>query len=136
MRRRRSWTRGFLRRGGGVPLGSRPGEAWLRNRYLGPYQRDMLLDRGIAVETLETATTWSRLAGLHVGVRAALSAALSGRGTPPLVTSHVSLPFRLDALPPVLKLLSSPLRLWVSEPARVTVRVNGATRAAVFPPSE
>ena len=90
VRRRRSWTRGFLRRGGGVPLGSRPGEAWLRNRYLGPYQRDMLLDRGIAVETLETATTWSRLAGLHDGVRAALSAALSGRGTPPLVTCHVS----------------------------------------------
>jgi alkyldihydroxyacetonephosphate synthase len=90
VRRRRSWTRGFLRRGGGLPLGPRPGEAWLRNRYLGPYQRDVLLDRGVAVETLETATAWSSLLDLHQAVRAALSAALSGRGTPPLVTCHVS----------------------------------------------
>jgi hypothetical protein len=51
--------------------------------------------------------------------------------TDAVVTSHVSLPFTLDALPPALKLLSSPLRLWVSEPARVTVRVNGATRRLV-----
>ena len=43
-------------------------------------------------------------------------------------TSEASLPFRLDARPPVLKLLLRPLRLWVSEPATVTVRVNGSLR--------
>jgi alkyldihydroxyacetonephosphate synthase len=90
LRRRRALTRGFLRRGGGLRLGSRPGQAWLRSRYLGPYQRDVLLDRGLAVETLETATTWSRLLGLHEAVRGALTTALSGRGTPPLVTCHIS----------------------------------------------
>jgi alkyldihydroxyacetonephosphate synthase len=90
VRRRRAWTRGFLRRGGGLPLGSRPGRAWLRSRYLGPYQRDALLDRGVAVETLETAATWSRLHGLHRAVREALHGALGARGTPAIVTCHVS----------------------------------------------
>ncbi len=32
-----------------------PGSAWLRGRYHGPYLRDELLDRGVMVETLETA---------------------------------------------------------------------------------
>src|SRR5207248_8468831 len=46
--RRSARTRTFLRRGGGLRLGSRPGSAWLRSRYLGPYQRDVLVDRGLA----------------------------------------------------------------------------------------
>jgi hypothetical protein len=43
-------------------------------------------------------------------------------------TSEATLPFRLDARPPALKLLARPPRLWVSETAAVTVRVNGALR--------
>jgi hypothetical protein len=46
-------------------------------------------------------------------------------------TSQVSLPFRLDAQPPALKLLVRPPRLWISEPATVTVRVNGSLRRLV-----
>ncbi|MFL5886440.1 MAG: FAD-linked oxidase C-terminal domain-containing protein, partial [Thermoleophilaceae bacterium] len=34
--------------------------------------------------------TWSNLLGLHGAVGAALAATLSGRGTPPLVTCHIS----------------------------------------------
>ena len=49
-------------RPGAVSLGQRPGRAWLRGRFAAPYLRDELLDRGVMVETLETATTWSRLA--------------------------------------------------------------------------
>ena len=40
------------------------------------------------VETLETATTWSRLAALHGAVREALAGALAA--TPPSVGCHVS----------------------------------------------
>jgi alkyldihydroxyacetonephosphate synthase len=87
-RRRRAG--GLLRAGGGVALGHRPGDAWLRSRYAGPYLRDELLDRGVLVETLETATSWRRLGDLHHAVREALRSALSGRGTPPLVMCHVS----------------------------------------------
>ena len=87
---RRRRTAGLLRAGGGVALGHRPGEAWQRSRYAGPYLRDELMDRGVLVETLETATNWANLGTLHEAVREALEAALSGRGTPPLVMCHVS----------------------------------------------
>jgi hypothetical protein len=46
-------------------------------------------------------------------------------------TSQVSVPFQLDARPPRLKLLGRPPRLWISEPATVTVRVNGSLRRLV-----
>jgi alkyldihydroxyacetonephosphate synthase len=87
---RRRRTGALLRAGGGVALGHRPGDAWLRSRYAGPYLRDELLDRGVLVETLETATAWANLGALHHAVGEALRAALTGRGTPPLVMCHVS----------------------------------------------
>ena len=79
-----------LRAAGGLPLGRRPGEAWLRSRYHGPYLRDALLGRGVMVETLETATTWARLHELHRAVTDALSTAMAARGSPALVGCHVS----------------------------------------------
>jgi alkyldihydroxyacetonephosphate synthase len=88
--RRRRHTSGLLRAGGAISLGRRPGEAWLRSRYAGPYLRDELLDRGVMVETLETATTWADLETLHAAVGGALRSALGQRGTPPLVMCHVS----------------------------------------------
>ena len=79
-----------LRRGGGLFLGRRPGESWLRSRYHGPYLRDALLGRGVMVETLETATTWTRLRELHTAVADALGGAMAARGTPAVVGCHVS----------------------------------------------
>jgi alkyldihydroxyacetonephosphate synthase len=88
--RRAADTRRVLRAGGGLSLGEGPGRSWLRARYLGPYQRDELLGRGALAETLETATSWSNLAGLHDAVRTALRDTLAARGTPALVACHVS----------------------------------------------
>ncbi len=48
------------------------------------------MDRGLFVETLETATHWSGLMGLHAAVRGALQQALAARGTPGLVGCHIS----------------------------------------------
>ena len=42
------------------------------------------------VETLETATTWTRLRELHSAVAGAIRDALAARGTPALVGCHVS----------------------------------------------
>jgi len=95
--RRRARSARLLRAAGGLALGSRPGHAWARERFDGPYLRDDLLDAGILVETLETATTWDRLAGLHRSVRAALTDALAVRGTTPLVGCHVSHVYRSGA---------------------------------------
>jgi alkyldihydroxyacetonephosphate synthase len=59
-----------LLRGGARPLGASPGRAWERSRFAGPHLRDDLMDRGVLVETLETATTWSNLERLYDAVRA------------------------------------------------------------------
>jgi alkyldihydroxyacetonephosphate synthase len=75
-----------LRGAGLLPAGRAPGEAWARARFAGPYLRDDLLDRGVLVETLETAAPWSALERVHDAVSAALVAAL-GRA---LVGCHVS----------------------------------------------
>jgi alkyldihydroxyacetonephosphate synthase len=85
--RRRARTVALLKAGGAVPLGQRPGRSWLRGRYEGPYLRDALLDRGVFVETLETAATWSHLPAVYRAVRGALAGAL---GPASLVLCHVS----------------------------------------------
>ncbi|HWO61913.1 MAG TPA: FAD-binding oxidoreductase [Umezawaea sp.] len=61
---------------GAVRLGTAMGEAWRHGRFNGPRQRDVLLDVGVCVETLETATHWSRLTELRAAVRDALGDAL------------------------------------------------------------
>jgi alkyldihydroxyacetonephosphate synthase len=80
----------LARRGGGLAVGGSPGAAWLKGRFAAPYLRDDLLTHGVMVETLETATQWSKLAGLHRGVSAAIDRALRAAGTPGLVMCHVS----------------------------------------------
>ena len=72
---------------GGTSAGTEPGEKWARGRFDAPYLRDSLLDAGVLVETLETATFWSNLDRLYADVKAALTAHL---GEPALVLCHVS----------------------------------------------
>ncbi len=89
VRRRRHRSRERLRAAGGVPLGKRAAKGWVEGRYAGPHLRDQLLDSGYLVETLETATFWSRLESLHELVTEALTAALRS-GAQPHVMCHVS----------------------------------------------
>jgi alkyldihydroxyacetonephosphate synthase len=88
--RRRGRTAEILRAHGAVPLGTKPGNSWLRGRFAAPYLRDVLMDRGVMVETLETATTWSNLGNLYAAVGGALRSALTDGGTPPAVMCHIS----------------------------------------------
>jgi len=87
---RRAGARRILRRHGAVALGGAPGAAWAKGRFHGAYLRDVLMSRGVLVETLETATTWTELTRLHRDVRAALGTALAQRATPAVVMCHVS----------------------------------------------
>ena len=75
-----------LARLGGTDLGPEPGRAWLEGRFAAPYLRDSLLDVGVLVETLETATFWSGLHRVYGDVKAALETSLDGA----LVLCHVS----------------------------------------------
>ncbi len=93
VRRRRSEAVRRLRSAGARSLGQRPGRAWLASRFAGPYVRDDLLDRGVMVETLETAAPWSRLAAVHAAVRAALPGMLVGCHVSHLYPTGASLYF-------------------------------------------
>jgi len=95
--RRAQRTRGHLEGAGARPLGEEAGIRAGRNYFAGPYLRDELLGMGVLVETLETATTWSRLQELYTGVGDALRAALAARGTDALVMCHVSHLYRSGA---------------------------------------
>ncbi len=72
---------------GGEPAGEEPGRAWVAGRFDAPYLRDSMLDVGVLVETLETATYWSRLREVYDGVSAALRGSL---GESAIVLCHVS----------------------------------------------
>ncbi|SDN39027.1 FAD-binding oxidoreductase [Allokutzneria albata] len=79
-----------LRRFRPVALGRALGETWRKGRFNGPRQRDVLLDAGVCVETLETAATWSDLTALRTAVRGALIESLGTHGSSPVVMCHIS----------------------------------------------
>jgi alkyldihydroxyacetonephosphate synthase len=95
--RRRVAAARRLLRWGGRPLGAKPGRAWAASRFAGPYLRDDLLDRGVLVETLETATAWSNLAHLYDEVRRALAGAHVGCHVSHLYPTGASLYFTVLA---------------------------------------
>ncbi|MGY2701086.1 FAD-binding oxidoreductase [Nocardioides sp. HB32] len=72
---------------GGTAAGTAPGEKWSSGRFDAPYLRDSMLDAGVLVETLETATFWSNVERLYADVKAALTGAL---GDPAIVLCHIS----------------------------------------------
>ncbi len=75
----------ICRRHGAVGLTAGVARQWLDERFALPYLRDVLLDRGVMTDTLETATLWSNLEALHGKVTAALAEAGAG-----YVMCHVS----------------------------------------------
>jgi alkyldihydroxyacetonephosphate synthase len=82
-----------LRLAGTLPIGRGAGEAWASSRFAGPHLRDDLLDRGVMVETFETATTWSNLERVHGAVREALPGTLCGCHVSHLYSTGASLYF-------------------------------------------
>ena len=79
---------------GAFAMGPKPGERWWQGRFHGPYLRDSMIDRGIGVDTLETATSWSKLDTLYGAVREALKLAIAESvprpGARGIVMCHIS----------------------------------------------
>ena len=84
---KRAAASAVLARSGGTNLGERRGADWVEGRFHAPYLRDSLLDVGVLVETLETATFWSNRQALYDGVRAALTREL---GEKTILLCHIS----------------------------------------------
>ena len=82
------------KKSGAIVLGEAQGKRWKDGRFHGPYLRDPMMDRGVGVDTVETAASWSRLDALYVAVRDAAAAAI--RETVPrsgargIVSCHIS----------------------------------------------
>lgn len=72
---------------GGTSLPGDRGADWAAGRYSAPYQRDSMLDAGVLVETLETATFWSNRDALYRAVKGALESSL---GPGAIVLCHIS----------------------------------------------
>jgi alkyldihydroxyacetonephosphate synthase len=119
-RRRLAVARRLLR-WGAVPLGSAPGRAWAASRFAGPHLRDDLLDRGVLVETLETATSWSNLTHLHDAVRGALAGTHAGCHVSHLYPTGASLYFTVLA-----RQDDDPAAQWHALKARATDAIAAA----------
>ena len=61
---------------GGVHIGKTFGAQWHKNRFRTPYLRNTLWEMGYAIDTLETATTWSKVPETLTAMEAALRGAL------------------------------------------------------------
>jgi alkyldihydroxyacetonephosphate synthase len=114
---------------GGTNLGEPAGRAWAQGRFQGPYLRDSLLDTGVLVETLETATFWSRLHDVYAGVKQALESALADQGTPAVVLCHVSHVYETGAslyFTVAARRLDDPLRQWATAKAAASDAIVAA----------
>jgi len=78
------------RRHGGLGLGKSPGKSWLAERFRTPYLRDYLLDRGVAIDTMETAFEWSRLGPAHDEVIDAMRRAVEKNAGGGIAMGHLS----------------------------------------------
>jgi alkyldihydroxyacetonephosphate synthase len=83
-------AREIAARNGGLFIRGGAARSWYRRRFELPYFRDLLLDRAVMIDTLETATTWRNLMSLHRAVRFRLGSAMEEQGEKGLVLSHLS----------------------------------------------
>lgn len=61
----------------GVSTGEHLGKRWSKNRFKFPYLRETLWEKGVVVDTLETATDWHNVDRLMAKVESSLETALS-----------------------------------------------------------
>lgn len=73
----RAQTSALCSKAGALSLGTGPGKKWYHSRFDSPFARDPMLDRGIGVDTLETAASWPNLLELQAKVRTAILEAIS-----------------------------------------------------------
>ncbi|PKN44440.1 MAG: FAD-binding oxidoreductase, partial [Deltaproteobacteria bacterium HGW-Deltaproteobacteria-17] len=75
---------------GGVSVGKTFGREWNRTRFRTPYLRNTLWEAGYAVDTLETAISWSAIPGIIREIERALGEALAEAGEEVHFFTHLS----------------------------------------------
>ncbi|MCP4641188.1 MAG: FAD-binding oxidoreductase [bacterium] len=94
----RERSRAIIERHGGMHMGEELGEVWYKGRFEMPYLRDPMMDRGLGVDTLETATRWSNLVHLHdvtvAAIKGAMAANMPSDTARGICLAHVSHSYR------------------------------------------
>jgi len=75
---------------GGVHVGQTFGKQWHKSRFRTPYLRNTLWELGYAIDTLETAVSWSAIPGLVGALEQALRGGLEAVGERVHVFTHLS----------------------------------------------
>ncbi|WP_324668041.1 FAD-binding oxidoreductase [Geochorda subterranea] len=78
----------------GVYAGRRFGHEWVKHRFRSPYLRNTLWEMGYAVDTLETAGTWTQVPRLIEAIEQALHGGLADQGEKVYVFTHLSHVYR------------------------------------------
>ncbi len=77
------------RHGGLLPIGM-IGRMWQKSRFLTPYLRNTLWERGYALDTVETALPWSAAIGAAREIQQSLRGAFAAHALRLLVFTHLS----------------------------------------------
>lgn len=110
---------------GGRALGTGPGDAWAHGRFGAPYLRDSMLDVGVLVETMETATFWSNRQALYDAVKGALTETL---GDGAIVLCHISHVYETGCslyFTVATKAQADPLPQWLAAKAAASDAMTG-----------
>lgn len=135
VRRARRQAAALAGKFGGLYAGEIVGHTWERSRFLSPYLRNTLWEKGVAIDTLETALPWAQAAKASQATPRAILEAAARRNERVLAFAHLShvyrdgvsiyttFLFRLTADPDEL------LECWrdMKQAASLTIQAHGGT---------
>jgi alkyldihydroxyacetonephosphate synthase len=84
----------LCRKFGGLYVGTIVGHAWERNRFLAPYLRNTLWERGVAIDTLETALPWSQVHAASLAIPQTIVDAMEKHNEQVVAFAHLSHVYR------------------------------------------
>ena len=93
-KRTRREAAALCRKFGGLFVGTIVGHTWEKNRFLAPYLRNTLWERGVAIDTLETALPWSQVREASVAIPKSIVDAAAKHNERVLAFSHLSHVYR------------------------------------------
>lgn len=75
---------------GGLGVGTAVGNIWRKTRFLTPYLRNTLWERGYAIDTMETALPWANVIPAASAIKESIREGLKQAGERALVFAHLS----------------------------------------------
>jgi alkyldihydroxyacetonephosphate synthase len=82
------------RKYGGLVVGTIVGHTWEKSRFLTPYLRNTLWEKGVAIDTLETALPWAQVREASAAIPRSIVDAMARHNEKVLAFSHLSHVYR------------------------------------------